>query len=420
MANTSQSTTLENEVDESTPKGFWFILCGLTIISFLTYGCCASVIGFIIEPLRADLNESVEKISFIPALIVLIPGLATPITNPLIDRFGAKIIIGLGALICAIGYVIASSSHTFIIVLSGFLVVGIGLSLCSVYACIIVISRWTSSKIAFASGVFYAACSAGACISPFLINDIVQRHGWRGEAYASALMFILIVVPVAIIFAKNPPLLLQSQVKEEKIVINKLELAKDIQYWMVCLIECLFSLSLIGSFIYAPSYLAGLGYSDNEISIIFGAANIISIFGSLIIGKAAEKWGSVKVAIIGLLANGLALLVSQKSGTDFTGIICISFFTLVWGLTLNIGFQLSPSMLFEKYEGVKANSLYVFSRPIVAVAMALAPLAAGQAYNIMGSFNGTFYVAAVFVMLSLIPSLILLRKPGMANVRSSV
>lgn len=123
----------------------------------------------------------------------------------LIDRFGPRRLLSLGALICAFGCLLFGSAHLLIWAIIGRLLMGFGAAFAFVGS-LNVIAKWFPPKrFVLMAAVAETIGMSGTLVGGFFLADFVQCMGWRYSMIGAAAIVFIIAGLVWMIVRDAPP-----------------------------------------------------------------------------------------------------------------------------------------------------------------------------------------------------------------------
>ncbi len=155
------------------------------------------------KPLQATLGVSLPAVQVAFTLVIVLQTWFSPLQGWLIDKFGPRLLITLGAGLSGLGWVLTSFTNTLIgLYLTYGLFCGLGTGL--VYVGVVgLMVRWFPDRRGFAAGIVAAGYGMGAMITTFPINSMIQNSGYRHTLVVFGI--ILGVVGVAAsVFLRTP------------------------------------------------------------------------------------------------------------------------------------------------------------------------------------------------------------------------
>ena len=131
------------------------------------------------RPLLATTGASLPAVQVAFTLVIILQTWFSPLQGWLIDRFGPRLLITLGAALSGLGWVLTSFTDTLIgLYLTYGLFCGLGTGL--VYVGVVgLMVRWFPDRRGFATGIVAAGYGMGAMITTFPINSMIRDSGYR-------------------------------------------------------------------------------------------------------------------------------------------------------------------------------------------------------------------------------------------------
>jgi MFS transporter, OFA family, oxalate/formate antiporter len=131
------------------------------------------------RPLQAATGASLPAVQVAFTLVIILQTWFSPLQGWLIDQFGPRLLITLGAALSGLGWVLTSFTDTLIgLYLTYGLFCGLGTGL--VYVGVVgLMVRWFPDRRGFATGIVAAGYGMGAMITTFPINSMIRDSGYR-------------------------------------------------------------------------------------------------------------------------------------------------------------------------------------------------------------------------------------------------
>ncbi|MFD2968468.1 MFS transporter [Sphingobacterium bambusae] len=252
-----------------------------------------------------------EHKGLIIALFTLTAGISRPFSGKLTDRWGRVPVMAVGSIVCFVcGFlypVISSVAFFFLLRLVHGFSTGFKPTATSAYvADIIPQNRWGE-----ALGMHGLCFSIGGAIGPAIGSFIAQNYGINPMFYSSSLFAVLSIVIVI-----NMRETLQDK---QSFSLSMLKIKRDeVLEWRVIPAAVVTLLSYTGYGVILtliPDWSDHLGIGNK--GLFFTAYTLSSIMIRFISGKVADRYGRIKVMIVGLFIVALAvLLIGLGSSVD--------------------------------------------------------------------------------------------------------
>lgn len=156
-------------------------------------------------PIRAELGISSAATSLAFSLARAEGAIEGPLSGYLIDRYGAKPVILIAAILCGIGYMLLStidSYRSFLIVYAG--VISLTFMPGFVHAPAVLATQWFTRYRARALTCLSAAMPVGGALVAPILALIIEAWGWRTGAFLAGCLFLFVAAPLTLKIRPSP------------------------------------------------------------------------------------------------------------------------------------------------------------------------------------------------------------------------
>lgn len=187
------------------PKIFygWYIVGASILINAFIGGMTFFGFTALVNPIAVELGWSYSEISLAMSIRGLEAGILSPFLGKIVDRWPAKWLILVGAIIIGLGYIILSQVNSLGIFYFSFMVIALGSSLSVTMAPMTTVARWFRKKLGKANGIMTMGIGIGGLSTP-IITKIIDTFDWRVSVIILAIVVATIGVPLAFIFRSHP------------------------------------------------------------------------------------------------------------------------------------------------------------------------------------------------------------------------
>ncbi len=159
-------------------------------IQFLTGGFYQLGFSVYFLPISRDLQLSRTALSLVFSLRSFEGGLDAPVMGYLVDRFGPRIMIRIGAILTGLGFILVAFTHDYL----SFLMVFLGLVAVGIHAGVALpasslVNHWFARNRALATTLSHLGVESGGIVITPLIAYLVLGLGWRPAAILSGVVF---------------------------------------------------------------------------------------------------------------------------------------------------------------------------------------------------------------------------------------
>jgi MFS family permease len=391
----------------------WLVIAALWVVNFLTIGSTISTIGVFFNPLIHQFGWSHEQVSRLATAYILCMGLTAPAAGWMLDRVPAQLPMGVGVTAVASGYLLASRAGSLTSLIAAFALIGAGVGASSLVPGTIVAANWFKQRRGLAIGIAVCGSAVGATVMPPTVAHLIILHGWRttllyigAPSLALGLPVILAVVRTRPPGAAGSGREMAASVRREAAATPGLELGaalRSLPFWMLAIVQMLFTVAFNGVYYHLVPYLIGAGYSPEHAALIFGAKSLFVTIGTIVLGGMADRMGARQVLAFGMGLLCVSLIDLFAVGTSAFGLIATMLFIVGYGSPTGTTSTTIPMLLGECLGMRRFGTLMGIIGFIATVASALGPLVTGLIFDMTGSYVVPYALfAALFAVAALI------------------
>ena len=385
-------------------------------------------VAIFIEHIIADLEISRGLLSTLYTGATLLASFALPMVGRQIDRYGARIMVSVIAVLFGVACVFMGQVQNAFMLALGFISIrflGQGsLVLVSTY----VINQWWIQRRGLAMGITGMLMSIlGIGAFPILINAMIPAYGWRTTYMLLGAGVILLMLPIGLLFFRNRPEaygLIPDATPAAKDAGNTddrlpvieednwtlAEAMRTSIFWIVSAGVATISMLATGLFFHMVSIFA-----DNGLSVDVAAATFIPIALTTAVMTLLSGILVDRIPVRALLATALTIQsVSLLLASNLQGQAIILLYGILLGTTSGL-VRTVNSVAWAAYFGrLHLGSITGVTTTILIAGSALGPMPFGMIHDIMGSYEPMLYGSAALPLLLAIACLFI-RKPVRPN-----
>ena len=376
------------------------VLLVLYLTMFFVLAGTTNTISIFIMPLIKTYGWTHARVSVLPTAFSLTQGCFGLLVGWLLDRFDARSVMSVGAVVAASGLALAGSAHSFPPFLGAYVLAGIGASAATQVPGAVVSANWFTERRGLALGITIAGGSSGGAVLPPVADYIVRHVSISAAYYALVVPIIVLVLPSIILFIRTRP---ASAVKAgvSKHAANELpglELGPALrsrQFWTLVLVQSFAGAGLGGIFFFTVASLIHAGFSPAHAALAQSCKHLFAIAGIISIGAIADRFTARRVmpyAALVLGCSGLLLLGARSPGLWPVYLIA---FMASFGATGGITSALMPVVLAEVLGLKRFGTLAGMLGLAATFGMAAGPMVVGWAVDFTSDYVLAFELCAV-------------------------
>ncbi len=413
----------------------WIVVAVSFVTLIMIYGLRYSFSVFYVAILD-EFGWSRADTALIFSASLVTYGVVAPISGALLDRFGPRWIISIGALLATIGGILCSASNN---IWQFFLFYGVvfalGTALGGWVPNTALISNWFVRRRGLAYAIFTGGFGASFLV-PLLAQRLIDGISWRNAFIVMGAMIGVIVIPLVVLFQRHRPqdsgLLpdgassaegkgTKIAVAAEALVVDKkwaatdwtlLKALKTYRFWALMLaMFCSWGLGQNMITAHQVAFTMDLGYTSSFAALIFSLYGVMYLSGNLL-GFVSDRWGREPTIVLGfsMAAIGIVmLLVASLIGTGASPWL-FYLYTAFFGMGAGINGPTLTAAAADIFQGKHFGSIYGMIVVGFGIGGAFSPWLGGRIYDVTGRY--TWAWIAVLVGLFFATVLMLIASPG--------
>lgn len=363
-------------------------MCGASPLPF-------NVLPLVLGPVNAETGWDFALIAAGVTIFGIIASLLAPVFGGLADRLGVRAV----AIWSLFGFTIAFAAFWFVPAsLPGWWAFWAVLGLIGIGSTPVTWSRavtmWFNRHRGLALGTMLLGTSLAALIVPQLAQRAIEAYGWRAAFPAAALLPLLIGLPIALLWFREPrPEERPAGIADASGVVAGVSLAqatRDYRFWVLIVSILLIAFAYGGAHIHIAQIVSLHGFSGAVAANILGVVALGILSGRLGVGFLFDRFWAPAVAFPALLLPAIACWLLMGTTTPLPLI-------MVGGFLLGFAAGTESDViayLAGKYFGVRHyGSIYGALYMPFGLASAISPIVYGVVRDRTGSYDPMLMVA---------------------------
>ncbi|MCZ2496563.1 oxalate/formate MFS antiporter [Xylophilus sp. Kf1] len=361
-------STLASPVPATGPSGLlhnrWFqLLVGL--VCMMAISSPQYVWTLFTKPLAAKLGVPLSELQITFSVLIVLQTFFSPFQGGLIERFGARLLIGIGTLLSGLSWVLASQAGSIgMLYLTYGLVGGLGTGI--VYVGVVgQMVRWFPDRRGFAVGMVAAGYGMGAILTTFPISSALAGQGLESTLWQFGIVFAVVGV-IASQLLRSPdantvhPVVVGGQ-QTTRIDLAPRQMLRKPLFWLMFCMMTMMSTSGLMVTSQMASFARDFGVAG---VLVFGLAalplaltidRLTNGFTRPFFGWISDRFGRENTMFFAFALEGVAMflwLMTRDNAVLFVLLSGLVFFG--WGEI----FSLFPSTLTDTFGTKNATANY--------------------------------------------------------------
>jgi MFS family permease len=365
----------------------WVIVAAGALMTCVAIGAMFSLAVFL-GPMSSSTGWSRATISTAMTLDFLIMGVAGFAWGAASDRFGARIVVLLGALLLGIGLFVASRATSPLAFQLGFGVL-VGIAAGAFFAPMIAtVTGWFDTQ----RGLAVSLVSAGMGVAPMTISPLaawlISNYDWRTAMAAIGALAWILLIPAAL-FVRAPPRSAEPGSAEGSIATSaesapRLTSAlRTPQFIVLGTTFFLCCAAHSGPIFHMVSYAISCGIPTMAAVAVYGVEGFAGLGGRLLLGVAADRMGVKPVLICGLLIQALAIIAYLLVNSLNEFYLLATVFGIAYGGVMPLYAVLAREYFDQRIMG----SVFGAATMMSSVGMALGPVIGGWIFDTYSDYR---------------------------------
>jgi sugar phosphate permease len=403
----------------------YYLLAVTFLFLVLFNGSGVFAFSLFVRPLEASFGWGRGQVMAGFTVYYAMVGIASPIVGRFVDRYGARPVIPVGAVLTGLGFVLVSRMSDLYLFYLGYVIIGTGAAAMGPVPCSAVISNWFRRKRGTAVGVMSAGIGAGGVVVAPFIGYMLSHFDWRMAYLSLAVLVAALTIPLALGLIRTRPSEMGLYPDGEKGPMGDPEDAtrrggdregstlkqalKTPTFWLIAVSFFCYAFASMGALQASVPFLEDIGYPTVTAASALGAIGLGSAVGKILFGWLCDRMRPNRAFAIGtavLLAGVLVLLTVHADSP----LLLIWIYALLLGLGAGAWLP-TLSMLASTTFGLRFyGAVFGALNLCLSLGTAIGPLFSGIMHDATDSYVATFTIFAVLLTIA-IPLILLVKRP---------
>lgn len=390
--------------------GYWLVLAGF-LTQFIAVGMSNYVVGSFMIPMTEEFGWSRAEFSASRSIGQIVLAMTGFVIGTYIDKYGGKPFVLFGGLVLSVSlYSLGSiNSLTQWLVINGLMLTA-GAAMIGNLVVNVTLGKWFVEKRGRAIAIAGMGISLAGILLPPTVTALVDQFGWRRAWEVLAFTAALVTLPTAFMVKRRPEDFgLHPDGKTDEQVasgdagaaaadfeksLNRAQAMRTSTFYFLVLAFGLFQISITVMLLQTIPLMTDAGFSRLVASTMISLASVPAFFSKPIWGILIDHYNPKKLASLGALVTGLAVMlivVSVAKKADSFVYFGFLMMGVGWGGLLPLQEVIWASFFGRRYLG----SVRSTAMPFTFGMSAIGPVVVGYYYDIVGNYDLALLAIAI-------------------------
>ncbi|MCC7103885.1 MAG: MFS transporter [Chloroflexi bacterium] len=376
-------------------------------------------------------NRGATSLPF--SVFVLMHSLAGPLFGGLVDRYGPRRVIPVGAAILALGVAACAYVHELWQLLLAYgLVGGIGIASIGWVPNNAVVSRWFFRRIGFAAGLASTGVGLGIFGLIPAMDRVITERDWQSAYLLLAGLLVVGLIPANLIFMRSSPTEIGLGIDEgdergSKHRTSYVEVVVDLawasrewtlglaaktsRFWLVFAGITLATFGQQLVMVHQVAFLVDAGQPAATAAMATSLLGMFAVPAKILLGYIGDRYGREIGFTIGFLANVAAVpalvLAGQRTGLDVVvgGQSLGPGYLWLYSLLAGVGFAalgpIMPAITSDLFRGPSFGMIFGAVTVSAGLGAGLGAWVGGLSYDLTFDYQPAFTIGVIAMLVAI-------------------
>ena len=385
----------------------WVIVAAGFLILMIAWGLLYSY-GIFFEDLSKEFGWSRTMVSGAYSVFMVLHCALYPVVGMLNDKYGPRKSSLLCVILMSSGFALMSyiNAPWQLYALYG-VVIGSGISF--VYIPITsTVTHWFEKRRGIALGIVTAGVGMGTMTLLPFSQFLISNFGWRSSYLIIAIFPLIIILPVSRLLRLNPSekgLLpygageIASKRTDTSLASTRnftiREAVKERNFWILFTIGAFSFLAVQLIMVHLKTNITDVGISPMTAATILGTVGGASLIGRIAVGGASDRIGRKQAYFIALLLMTIMMVWLLEARQPWQFFVFSAIFGFGYGGCVPL-----PAAMIGDWFGAESHGRILGVLSLSGMVAGIGPIIAGYIYDVKGSYNLAFIIAAVMLFMA--------------------
>ena len=362
-----------------------------------------------LAPMSAETGWSRAGISLAMTINFLVMAFGSFGWGAASDRWGARVVTLIGAVLLGLALVLASHATTLLRFQLTFGIL-VGLSASAFFAPMIAtVTGWFETR----RNLAVSLVSAGMGMAPLTLSPLaswlITEYGWRTAMFDIGLLAWAVVIPAAL-FVRRPPVVAPASARGSQTAEPAPSVSKALtspQFLVLAFTFFLCCAAHSGPIFHVVSYAMYCGLGSMAAVSVYSVEGLAGLGGRLLLGVLADRYGAKRILVAALAVQAIAIAsyVAVNELDEFYAL------AVIFGVAYGGGMPLYASLARDYFGQRIMGTVFGAATMLSSLGMSLGPVAGGWVFDHFGTY-AWLYIGSAAVAVGAVSLALLFPKPA--------
>jgi MFS family permease len=350
-------------------------------------------------PLIQEFRASRAEVAAVQSVVLLLGGFGGPAIGYALDRLGPRRLFQGGALLAALGLLLASRAGSLpVLLLTYGILTGLGLSALGSQPNMVVSALWYPGARGKAIAVADLGTGFGAFVFIPLAQAVVARDGWRTTLTLWAVLLVAILIPTNA-FQRLPTSTLGSKAAPATggREAGLKRAVRTSAFWWLVAVRFFSAMAFPLMNVHMLAFAVGVGISPPAAATALGTVSLVSLAGRLLTGWLADRLGRAPTLTLTYTSAAVGVgTLGLLAWTGWPG--WLAGYVLFYGLAQGSSGIVTAARAADMFAGVSFGTIYGWIVLATGPGEAIGAWAGGAIFDLTGSYLWAFGFVVVALL----------------------
>lgn len=396
----------------------WYIALAGSLLMTLGTGLPWYGLTAFINPIATTFGWGYAQVSLAMAIRGAESGGLEPVAGIMADRWPARRLVLVGAVITALGFVALSQVTNLVMYYASFVIIGLGSALLGLVP-IVAMSRWFKADVGKASGVVFMGIGVSGLAVPALVG-LIDTFSWQTTLIILAAGLLILGAPLSLVFRNRPedhgllpdgrpPVALTAsdsplERHDFGAGLGVREALRTRAFWHFTTGYMLQVAATAALTLHVMPYLTSVGVERSTGALVAMALPVGSIPVRFMFGWLADIFPKKYALALSMFFTSVSLfLFSLLNARSPLGLIIL--FIVVCSLAIGGVLPLRAAVVREYFGTKHFGTIYGMAAIFGTIGMVSGPPVAGWVFDIRGAYDPIWLILGVGTMIGMVLAL---------------